>query len=470
MSELKLRPPRRCRSSLEQDARARTMVLSAAKATTDSALGGLELQVSRSATWITKGVLAILDQGLIAGSNFLVGVLLARWLAPEQYGAYAIAFSAFLLLFQLYHSFVLEPMSVFGGSEYRDCLRGYLGQLLWLHLGIALFVFLALGVFAGAARFVRSSDGLAGALIGTAIGGPCGLLLWLARGACYVRVAPKAAATGAILYCTALLAGLFLLDKRGWLSPFTAFLLLGLGALICGVLLLSQLRRSLPADKGTPSLNNIWKRHWCYGRGALGSSVATWIPTNIFFPIISAFSGIASAGELKALLNLALPVGHTATALSLLLQSYAARIHHKDGAAGIRNLTRHITQFLAAGALLYWAALILFGPEVVRLLYVGNYGEIARLMPWLALASILQVAICGPAIGLRAMESPASVFLAYLASSAVAVVAGIPLAWKLGVQGVVVAMMLSSLLAVTVAFGLLRRKQKSGAGLPARAS
>ena len=130
------------------------MPLPALEATTDSANGRFELPISPSAAWISKGILAVLDQGLIAGSNFLVGVLLARWLAPEQYGAYALAFSIFLLLFQIYHSFVLEPMSVFGGSEYRDCLRGYLGQLLWLHLAIALFVFLALGLSAGAARLV----------------------------------------------------------------------------------------------------------------------------------------------------------------------------------------------------------------------------------------------------------------------------------------------------------------------------
>jgi O-antigen/teichoic acid export membrane protein len=358
--------------------------------------------------------------------------------------------------------------SVFGGSEYRDCLRGYLGQLLWLHLAIALFVFLALGVSGGAARLVQSSDGLPGALAGVTIASPCVLLLWLARGACYVRVAPKAAAAGAVLYCTALLAGLSLLERRGWLSPFTAFLLMGLGALITGVLLLTQLRRSLPRNRATPSLKSIWRQHWRYGRWALASSVATWVPTNLCFPVISAFCGIASAGELKALLNLALPVGHTATALSLLLQSYAARIHRQDGAAGIRSLTRQITQLLAAGALVYWCGLVLFGPQAVHLLYGGNYGAIAHLVPWLALASVLQVAICGPGIGLRAMESPASVFLAYLASSTVAVAVGIPLTWKLGVQGVVVAMIFSNFLAVWVAFGLLRRKQRSRAVIPIR--
>jgi hypothetical protein len=86
--------------------------------------------------WATKGGLAIVDQGLISGSNFLLGILLARWLMPEQYGAYALAFSAFLLLSFLYHSLLLEPMAVFSGSTYHRSLRGYLGALVWIHLAI----------------------------------------------------------------------------------------------------------------------------------------------------------------------------------------------------------------------------------------------------------------------------------------------------------------------------------------------
>lgn len=91
-------------------------------------------------------------------------------------------------------------------------------------------------------------------------------------------------------------------------------------------------------------------------------------------------------------------------------------------------------------------------------------------MPWLALASVLQVAICGPGIGLRAMGSPASVFLAYLASSTISVLVGIPFIWKLGVPGVIVAMVLSNFLAVSVAFSLLRRKERGGVLLPIRMS
>ena len=82
---------------------------------------------------------AVLDQGLISGSNFVVIVLLARWLVPEQYGAYAVALGINVLLFTVYQSLLLEPMSVFGGSSYRECLRGYLGSVLDSRRSVCLY-------------------------------------------------------------------------------------------------------------------------------------------------------------------------------------------------------------------------------------------------------------------------------------------------------------------------------------------
>ena len=77
--------------------------------------------------WLSKGVLAVLDQGLVSGSNFVIGVLLARSLGPEQYGSYALAFSIFLFLAAFHQNLVLSPLSVFGPSQYSQRTRDYLG-------------------------------------------------------------------------------------------------------------------------------------------------------------------------------------------------------------------------------------------------------------------------------------------------------------------------------------------------------
>src|ERR1019366_6540962 len=85
--------------------------------------------------WQRRGFFALVDQGLISGSNFIVAILLARWLAPGQYGGYALAFEAFLFLSVVYGALILEPMSVFGASIYKNDFQAYLGVLLRIHSG-----------------------------------------------------------------------------------------------------------------------------------------------------------------------------------------------------------------------------------------------------------------------------------------------------------------------------------------------
>ena len=54
--------------------------------------------IHESRRWIRGGILAVVDQGLMSGSNFALSILLARWLTSEQYGAYAVALSIFFFV------------------------------------------------------------------------------------------------------------------------------------------------------------------------------------------------------------------------------------------------------------------------------------------------------------------------------------------------------------------------------------
>src|SRR5229473_1959263 len=121
---------------------------------------------SKPLRWMKKGGLAILDNGLISGSNFLLGILLARWLAPEEYGAYALSFSIFILVGFLYQALLLEPLSVFAGSVFRGNLRGYLKKALWIHWAISIPTGLAIGGGAVLAKVLGHSPVLPVALAG----------------------------------------------------------------------------------------------------------------------------------------------------------------------------------------------------------------------------------------------------------------------------------------------------------------
>src|SRR5580704_17227904 len=128
---------------------------------------------SKLLRWLNRGSLAILDQGLISGSNFLVSILLARWLAPDFYGAYAVAFGILVLLTLVYSALILEPMSVYGGAVYRSSLLGYVKSLLKMHAAVSLVFALLVSAGAILVSYSGRHSGLAGALLGVAIAAPC---------------------------------------------------------------------------------------------------------------------------------------------------------------------------------------------------------------------------------------------------------------------------------------------------------
>ena len=88
--------------------------------------------------WAVQGGVAVFDQVVFSGANFVSSILLARWLLPKAYGAYAISFSVLMLFYQLHFSFFLEPMGVIGITYYRKSLVAYLKGQVVLHFLISM--------------------------------------------------------------------------------------------------------------------------------------------------------------------------------------------------------------------------------------------------------------------------------------------------------------------------------------------
>lgn len=417
----------------------------------------------RLVPWAMKGGLAILDQGIFTGSNFVISILLARWLSPEQYGSYAVAFAIFLFILTFHQALLLEPMLVFGGSIYRNCLRGYVKALLLLHLGMSLVIVLVLGASAGVAFKLGPAGSLPSALIGVALAAPSILLFWLVKRTFYLKLSPAPSAAAALLYCALTMGGLAVVYKHGLLSVFTALVLMGAGSLVASGFLIIYLKLRLSSTQDPPSVLDIGLRHWRYGRWAFRANAMMWVPINLFYPLLSRFSGMAQAGELKALMNFASPMLQTCAALSSLMLPYSARVLEQRGSSGVDVILKRMTLLCVACAVPYWVVILVFKGPAFRLLYSGRYTEVVYLLPIVALVSVFGSAFFGPSIVLRSLEAPGSVFAAVSVSSCIAVAVGIPLTRALGVRGAVWSMALSEALAFVMAVVLLRRKARKSA-------
>jgi O-antigen/teichoic acid export membrane protein len=393
--------------------------------------------VERLLFWVRRGGIAILDQGLISGSNFLVSVLLARWLTAEQYGSYAVAFGIFILLSLVYQSLVLEPMSVFGGSIHRNNLRGYFASLLWIHVTLSLSIFLLFGTSAALARLFGQAAGLPGALAGVTIASPCVLFFWLARRSFYLELSPSQAAVGAFVYAGFVLTSLWIFYRHQMLSPFTAFVLIAIGALGTGSFLMVRLRLAVRQEGTKLSTWTTWRQHWSYGGWALAGCIASWVPAYIFYPVLSTFGTMAQSGDLKALMNLTLPLEQTKAALSMLLLPYAAGVQDAERGSGGKLLSLRLTLVGLGLAVAYWIVIIPMNRPLFHFLYSGRYMDIAYQLPLVAVGSIFWSAAFGPAIALRATKSPATVFAAYLFAAVASLLIGIPATWKFGLTGAI---------------------------------
>jgi len=233
---------------------------------------------------------------------------------------------------------------------------------------------------------------------------------------------------------------------------------MGFAALVGGVIMVFQLNAKLEPATAEMQLSETWKKHWDYGKWALGTCIVGWIPTYVYIPLVSKFSGLAVAAELRALMNLGGPVLQTYAALSMLFLPYAARVQGEAGRQGTTALTRKLTALFVAGAVAYWMVLIPLRGPLFHLLYNGKYIDASSLLPLFAAETVIWSAALGPAIVLRAMEYPRSLFFANGAASIVAIVFGIPATRYFGLHGVVWSMVVANVLYVVVAFVLLERK------------
>ncbi len=380
--------------------------------------------------WLRKAAVALADQGLVSGSGFIVNVLLARWLAPAQYGAYTVAFSIFLFVSGFHNALVVEPMCVFGPSSYRDSLRAYLGTLVRLHLGSLL------GLGVAASRHWGAGAAFSGsAFWGAGLGIPCILFFWLWRQVAYLNLRPELAVRGAAVYTLVAFMLTLAFHRLGWLSPFGAFVVQATAALAASALLIILIRPQLSSHALPRSSPSILRRHWEYGRWAVITAFVYWFSTGASYVIAGLLLRMDDVAGLRALQTFVLPVPQFITAISHLVVPWASARFADQNAAGIRRPIGRVTLVFTSAALLYLAAVWLFGKPLIDLMYRGRYNEFSYLLTFLAIPAILTAAAQGPAIAVVAMRLPSEVSLAYTVAGGVNILAGVILTRYWGLLG-----------------------------------
>ncbi len=415
--------------------------------------------------WLRRGTWAIADQGMFAMANVLVNVMLARWLVPAEYGAFAVGYSVFLFIGAFHTGFITEPLLVFGAGKYATRLRSYLNALVTGHWALTAGGSLLLACAGLIARF-KGHPQLAQAFCGLALATPFSLLMWFARRAAYVRFQSRLACIASGINLFVLISGLIVLATLHWVSILSAMVSMGLASAVSGIWLLRHLIGSrqvslvnssaLPDGRGSAwiaeetggELKQVAADHWRYGRWSTATALVMWVPLNFFFVVLSIYVNLEASASLKALVNLVLPLLQANAALgSLLLPAMVARAGNREQ---FIKLLRSSLCLFAGGALLYSLVIGVFSRSLVHLLYNGAYDGHANGLLLLLVIPILDGVLIVLACALRSLARPDRVFWGHLVVALFVLSGGVVATQAAGLEGAAAAMIFADVLGVGI--------------------
>ncbi len=326
--------------------------------------------ISRYRSWVVKGGWALVDQALFSGANFLVNILLARWLSPKEYGAFVTSQYIFFLITAFHTAVLTEPMLIFGVKKYKDNFREYLGVLLYEHIFLSIVVFLILTIlvfFMKHFNFLEMFYALKGVLFSFFFI----LLLWLGRRGCYVIFKPYFAAFGSFLNLVFLTFFLFFLYYNGILSTFSAFIVLGISSVFSSLFLFLYLKPQLLTNKNI--LFAMLKDHFNYGGWNILNLLSKWISSNVVFIFVPILLGLTANAVYSAVWNLFRPLSLIIQSSSSILLPLFSKLANNVDKFKFKLRLFKLWLFFLFFFLLYTIIMFFFGDAIMNYIYNGKY-------------------------------------------------------------------------------------------------
>jgi O-antigen/teichoic acid export membrane protein len=412
----------------------------------------------RMLSWLSKGIWTIADQALFAGSNFILSVLLARWLSEKDFGAYSIGLTIFWMSSTIHTGFLTEPMLVFGPGKFRDKLPGYSALILRGHAALTLVIGFLLAM-TGLVFGLNGSIMLSQVFFALSVSQFFVLLMWNLRKACYVRLRPRVAAMGGAVYALIMLPSAYALFSGHMLNAWSAIGLLSIAAIVSSLVIMVALKINPFEYISAELMSETFEKHISYGKWAAVTGVITWIPEQLPFIMAGAWHGLDTTASVKALWNFAMPVSHACTAISVFLVPVFVRMRIKQSFFKTVFLITGVVTIVSAG---YWLFIGLYNEPLMFLFYKGKYSGHSTGLWIVGAITVVSGILSILSACVRAMEKPQYVFWAYSASSVICLGPGMYLMHRYDVSGALLSIAVSLLAAavfMTVLIVMHRRKR-----------
>lgn len=409
--------------------------------------------ISNPGDWVIKSGTTILEQAVLSGTNFIMGLLVGRWLSPELFGVFSIAFTVYLFLSGIQNSIILEPMSVLGPSTFQHDMHQYikkntiLNRIFWL--GIVL-------LFSLISIILRPWNlELSNTILGLAIATPFIFMFSFLRRRVYIALKPQIALVMSLIYSLCLLGSLFMLNAKFGMFPEIAFYAIGganMVATVVGFWIDPGFSKSTPPSEGKLTVSRVTRRNWQYGRWVLAGSVVFWLVYLSNIPLLGILLDLKAAGIYRAVQNVTVPIDRILSGLSLLVVPILASRVVNSGIRAVRKLSIQLSLAAFSVSVVFLILISIFRGPILGFIYgKQTYLDYAWLIPLIGTISVMNSIGFGFVNGLRATEASRPIFFAYLWGSIATLSLSIPAIYFLGLSGA----FFSQIASVALTIGLI---------------
>lgn len=304
---------------------------------------------------------SLIDQALLSGLNFALGLVLIRLATKESYGLYSQMYVAGIFASTVIESLITGPLTTIAPGkteQQRAHLIACLRQFQWQLSAVLAIVF---GIASAAiGHYADVADNLPALGFAFAVYVFANALREYQRSLSFIEGRPRRVLHIDLAYALAVVIGVMLLMAINWFTVPGILLVLGLANAV-GFWRSAEPHPEHPtAAEKRAAIGEMWQR----GRWALPGALVAWATNYSYLYLAAASLGVAASAELNASRLLLMPISLSVMAWSRIARPMASRLF---AARDWKHLDR-----------LAWASVA--GIELVTVLYVG---VLWLALPWL---------------------------------------------------------------------------------------
>lgn len=327
----------------------------------------------------SKFNIAIADQVVVSGINFLTGILIARFLGPEEFGRYTFVWIIVLFFANLQYALVIAPMMSIGPKQRKtDHLRYYGGIVVFESIFILLFLLLIImGVWGF--QYWSPEWRIQGFIFPLAFSGSAYLIQDFLRRYLFTRERETTAFFMDVVSSVLQAVGLVLLLSWAGASIRHVLFVMGLASIFS---IIFGVKSGLPSSLTLKALKMVVARHKAFVFGTVFFTLVQWTGPQIILFLSGIKLGPDSLGGIRAVINLLAPLNIILLGLNNILPRNASRTLNEGGKTGVLFYLRNISFFIGGILAVSSTILFIFRKEIIGFIYSKEFVDYAQLVGW----------------------------------------------------------------------------------------